>query len=93
MKMNIASVVRQGLLLNAITLALWPYYGYAQSFNSSLLVGDSSEQEWGGNMPIISPGSYDLDVFVDDEWRGKYAVTINGVESYQITMKKKDVFC
>lgn len=92
MKMNIASKVRQGLLLNAITLALWPYYGDAKSFNSSLLVGDSSQQEWGGSAPIISPGSYDLDVFVDDEWKGKYAVTINGVESYQITMKKKDVF-
>lgn len=92
MKMNIASKIRQGLLLNAITLALWPYYGYAKSFNSSLLVGDSSQQEWGGVAPVISPGSYDLDVFVDDEWKGKYSVKVNGVDSYQITMKKRDVF-
>ncbi|MBB1200318.1 fimbrial biogenesis outer membrane usher protein [Enterobacteriaceae bacterium 89] len=91
MKMSIAWSIRQGLLLNAITLAMWPYYGDAKTFNSSLLVGDSSQQQWGSGAPIIAPGRYELDIFVDDEWKGKYPVNISGSGSHELTMKKRDV--
>ncbi|WP_058913383.1 fimbria/pilus outer membrane usher protein [Entomohabitans teleogrylli] len=88
--MNIACKIRQGILLNAITLALWPYYGEAETFNSSLLVGDSSQKEWGKGAPIISPGQYELDIYVDGEWKGKYQVSIAGNNSQDFTMKKRD---
>lgn len=89
--MTLACHVRQGLLLNAITLVLWPYYAHAESFNNSLLVGAPSQQTWDAGSTAIAPGVYELDVYIDDEWKGKFPVTIDSAAAQTMTMKKRDV--
>ncbi len=90
MKTGIVGGLRKAILLNAVTLALWPLNTNAVNFNSSLLVGDSAHKDWNNHATVVAPGWYELDIYLDDEWKGKFPVRIGEGPQTRLILKKRE---
>jgi P pilus assembly protein, porin PapC len=84
------SLFRKSLLVHSVSLALCSFSASGETFNSSLLVGNSAEMDWSNTRLIMTPGSYDLDVYVNNSWRGKFLVQIANDDQGTIRIRKED---
>lgn len=85
---------RKSLLVHAISLAvcaLSATNALAESFNNSLLVGNSAEMDWSNKSLVMTPGAYDLDVYVNNVWRGKFNVIVGSNAANSLEIKKEDI--
>lgn len=85
------SLFRKSLLVHSVSLALCSFGAFAENFNSSLLVGNSSEMDWSNKRMVMTPGPYDLDVYVNDTWRGKFTLIVSDDENGTLKIKRDDV--
>lgn len=90
MKTVIARRIKKAILLNAITLALWPLQSAAESFNSSLLIGQSADMDWDNKAIVVAPGTYEMDIYIDDEWKGKFAIHTGDENDPSLKIKKRE---
>ena len=85
------SVFRLSLLVHSVSLALFSYGAAAESFNSSLLVGNSADMDWSNSKLVMTPGAYDLDVYVNNVWRGKFKLSVANDDQGTLLINKNDV--
>ncbi|QCT19107.1 fimbrial biogenesis outer membrane usher protein [Jejubacter calystegiae] len=79
--MKCKALIRNGLLVNSIGAALYSCCVFGESFNSSLLVGSAGSMDWNNQAMVMTPGEYEFDVYVNDEWKGKFPFKVtNGKE-------------
>lgn len=90
MKTVIAGRIKKAILLNAITLALWPMQGAAESFNSGLLIGHSADMDWDNKALVVAPGLYEMDIYIDDEWKGKFSIHTGDESDPTLKIKKRE---
>ena len=84
------SLFRKSLLVHSISLALCSFGAYGETFNSSLLVGNSADMDWSNNQLVMTPGTYDLDVYVNNVWRGKFTLTVANDDRGTVHIHKED---
>ena len=84
------SLFRKSLLVHSISLALCSFSAYGETFNSSLLVGNSADMDWSNNQLVMTPGTYDLDVYVNNVWRGKFTLTVANDDRGTVHIHKED---
>lgn len=82
---------RISLLIQSISVALLSIGAGAETFNSSLLVGNSADMDWSNSRLVMKPGVYDLDVYVNNVWRGKFTLSVTNDEKGTLLMNKKDI--
>lgn len=74
--MKSKAFVVKALLIN-VAASIMPFsIIYAETFNSSLLVGASAEVDWNDDSISVAPGAYECDVYVNRQWRGKFILRI-----------------
>lgn len=82
----------KSLLVHSVSLALCSSFGaYGETFNSSLLVGNSADMDWSNTKLVMTPGTYDLDIYVNNAWRGKFAMTIANDDKTTVQISRDDV--
>jgi outer membrane usher protein len=85
------SLFQKGLLVHSISLALCSFGAYGETFNSSLLVGNSADMNWSNNQLVMTPGAYNLDVYVNNVWRGKFTLIVANDDRGTVYIHKEDV--
>ena len=85
------SLFRKSLLVHSVSLALCSFGASGETFNSSLLVGNSADMDWSNSKLVMTPGAYDLDVYVNNAWRGKFDMTIANDGKGTVLVPKDDV--
>ncbi|WP_194761464.1 fimbria/pilus outer membrane usher protein [Pantoea ananatis] len=75
----------------SIGLTLFVFDLNAETFNSSLLVGDTANVNWNNDKLIISPGTYDVDIYVNNIWKGKFTIFISDDKDSTLKIKRKEV--
>ncbi|MGY3928722.1 fimbria/pilus outer membrane usher protein [Aeromonas simiae] len=91
MKMKNRVVMVRMLLLRAIAATLPISAAHADTFNSNLLVGASSDMDWSGDAMMIAPGAYEFDVYVNQQWRGKFTLRIVKSDDESIFVSLNDI--
>ncbi len=91
MKMNKSVVVMRMLLLQVISSTLPLSTVYAETFNSSLLVGASSDVDWNDDALMIAPGAYEFEVYVNQQWRGKFTLRVVENHADAIYVRQADI--
>jgi P pilus assembly protein, porin PapC len=89
--MKNSSLFRKSLLVHSVSLALCSFGAAGETFNSSLLVGNSADMDWSNTKLVMTPGAYDLDVYVNNAWRGKFVMTIANDGKGTVLVQKDDV--
>lgn len=89
--MKHGSLFAKSLLVHSIGLALCSFSAWGETFNRSLLVGNSAEMDWNNAALVVTPGPYDLDVYINKVWRGKFNLQVTGDEKGTITINKEDI--
>lgn len=89
--MKNSSLFRKSLLVHSVSLALCSFGAAGETFNSSLLVGNSADMDWSNTKLVMTPGAYDLDVYVNNVWRGKFVMTIANDGKGSLLVQKDDV--
>ncbi|MEX3018395.1 fimbria/pilus outer membrane usher protein [Kluyvera sp. STS39-E] len=82
---------RKSLLVHSVSLALCTFGAHGETFNSSLLVGNSADMDWSNTKLVMTPGTYDLDIYVNNVWRGKFAMTIANDDKGTVQIPRDDV--
>ncbi|TQI77792.1 outer membrane usher protein [Serratia fonticola] len=85
------SLFRKSLLVHSVGLALCTFGAYGETFNSSLLVGNSADMDWSNTKLVMTPGPYDLDVYVNSVWRGKFSLIVANDDKGTLQIKREDV--
>lgn len=85
------SPLRISLLVQSICLAFYSFGTFGENFNSSLLVGNSAEMDWNNDKLVMTPGQYDLDVYVNDLWQGKFDFIFNSDRVGALKIKREDI--
>lgn len=88
--MKNSSLFRKSLLVHSVSLALCSFGALGETFNSSLLVGNSADMDWSNAKLVMTPGTYDFDVYVNSIWRGKFAITIAHDEQGTVQVQAED---
>lgn len=89
--MKNSSLFRLRLLVQLVSLAIFSIHAEAETFNSSLLVGNSADMDWSNSRLVMTPGTYDLDVYVNNVWRGKFNLSVAHDDKGTLLMNKEDV--
>ncbi|HDX4052091.1 TPA: fimbrial biogenesis outer membrane usher protein [Enterobacter soli] len=74
--MKYKNILRRGLLVNSIWAALYAGCSFAEDFNNSLLMGNSANMDWNNKAVVMTPGEYEFDVYINDDWKGKFAFIV-----------------
>lgn len=53
-------------------------------FNTSLMAGNSALADWNNSEKRLSPGIYDLDIYVNGEWRGTFPVWVADSHTFAV---------
>ncbi|HEM7931731.1 TPA: fimbrial biogenesis outer membrane usher protein [Citrobacter braakii] len=88
--MKNSSLFRISLLVHSVSLAIFSYGALAEDFNSSLLVGNSADMDWSNSRLVMTPGAYDLDVYVNNVWRGKFNISVANDDKGTLLINKDD---
>ncbi|HDC4501938.1 TPA: fimbrial biogenesis outer membrane usher protein, partial [Enterobacter kobei] len=88
--MKNSSLFRISLLFHSVSIALFSYGALAEDFNSSLLVGNSADMDWSNSRLVMKPGNYDLDVYVNNVWQGKFDISVDNDDKGTLLIKKDD---
>lgn len=88
--MKCKKILRRGLLVNSIWAALYVGCTFAEDFNNSLLVGNSANMDWNNKAVIMTPGEYDFDVYINDDWKGKFAFLVENDNEGTLKIKTSD---
>ncbi|NDJ56489.1 fimbrial biogenesis outer membrane usher protein [Enterobacteriaceae bacterium 4M9] len=84
------SLFRKSLLVHSVSLALCSFNAYGEKFNSSLLVGNSADMDWSNARLVMTPGTYSLDVYVNNDWHGKFQILIANDAQGTVRIRKED---
>jgi len=57
----------------------------AETFNTSLMVGDSSQADWNNQGQTILSGVYDLDIYINGSWSGNFPVKVDSGEAFWLS--------
>lgn len=85
------SQFRKSLLVHSVSLALCSFGACGETFNSSLLVGNSADMDWSNARLVMTPGTYDLDVYINNAWRGKFTLTVTNDDKGTVQIQAEDV--
>lgn len=88
--MKCKKILRRGLLVNSIWAALYVGCSFAEDFNNSLLVGNSANMDWNNKAVVMTPGEYDFDVYINDDWKGKYTFIVENDNEGTLKIKISD---
>lgn len=64
------SLIGQGILLSGGLVAAMVSSVKAETFHTSLMVGDSARAAWNERQTTISPDVYEVEIFINGVWRG-----------------------
>ncbi|CAH4970217.1 fimbria/pilus outer membrane usher protein [Klebsiella oxytoca] len=89
--MKYKKILRRGLLVKSIWAALYISSSSAEDFNNSLLMGNSANMDWNNKAVIMTPGEYVFDVYINDDWKGKYTFIVENDNKGTLKIKTSDV--
>ena len=88
--MKCKKILRRGLLVNSIWASLYVGCSYAEDFNNSLLMGNSANMDWNNNAVVMTPGEYDFDIYINEDWKGKYTFLVTNDSKGTLKIKIAD---
>ncbi|WP_380181130.1 fimbria/pilus outer membrane usher protein [Kalamiella sp. sgz302252] len=68
------SLIGQGILLSLFLTGAFRLK--AETFHTSFLVGDSAQAVWNDRDKTISPGIYDVDIYINEAWYGNQPLKV-----------------
>lgn len=78
-------VVSKALFSGGIVTLMMPFLATAANFNTSMMAGDSAQAGWNNADQTISPGIYDLDIYINGDWRGNLPVKVADGHTFYLT--------
>ncbi|MCG3728583.1 fimbria/pilus outer membrane usher protein [Vibrio cincinnatiensis] len=71
------------LLMNSL-------YTYADSFNTSFLVGNAAASKWNSEIEI-EPGYYDFNLYINERWLGVYSIYVKEGTRNSVYFREQDL--
>ncbi len=72
----LSAVVSRAIFSSGLVTLMVPCMAAAANFNTSMMAGDSAQAGWNNADQTIAPGIYDLDVYINGDWRGNLPVKV-----------------